>query len=136
MHISQTSHLIDIFFTTVNIQQLPIITLETFLDRLQRLDVARALCHAICSISVRFTRHRSLRSGDLGNEFALDARATLSASQAHQNGLKTHNPESQLDQVLTLCTLSMYEAHRGNGLQAWFDISEYHPPYGTVRLIH
>lgn len=116
--VDETLHLALIFCATVNSQQCPIISPGEFLSRLGKGTVARCCLHAICASSVRFSWHSKCRAVQLADSFAADARGILASTYTGTN-------TTEFDRILTLSTLSMYEAYQGNGLQAWYDMSEY-----------
>lgn len=110
-------HLILVYCTTVNIQQIPVLSYKEFLKLLEVGDCSRSLCHAMCAISVKYSRHRLTKKAGskLAERFAQDARQALSTSLLSQD---------PLDRAQTLAVLSMYESAEGAGFQAWYDISK------------
>lgn len=114
--VDQLLHLILIFCVTVNSQQCPILSPAAFFRQLESGHVTRQLCHAMCAASAPYSRHSSCRKLPLRHRFAEDAREGLAS-------LGLHDKHSRYQQLLTLSILSLYESSRGNGLQAWYDLT-------------
>ncbi|KAI1078996.1 hypothetical protein F5B20DRAFT_545785 [Whalleya microplaca] len=112
----QALHLVLVFFVTVNSQQCPVMSATAFLKGLESANVARHLCHSMCSVALRFSRHEASHVNKLDEGFAAEAREELASSEETSE-------HARLQQILTLSVLSMYETYRGNGLQAWHDIT-------------
>lgn len=111
-------HLILVYLTTVNTQQSPVLSHKLFLKLLEAGTCSRSLCHAMCAVSVKYSRHRLVKMSDmkLAEGFALDSRQVL----------RTFSPvQNPLEKAQTLAILSIYESARGAGFQAWYDISEW-----------
>lgn len=82
----------------------------------------------MCAASVRFSRHRFLKTYDLtflAEMFSLDARQHLVTS-----------PSSNfVDHLQTLSVLSLFETTRGAGFQAWHDISKFSDTRDEASLL-
>ncbi|KAH7140882.1 hypothetical protein EDB81DRAFT_799062 [Dactylonectria macrodidyma] len=110
------SHLLEIFFTVVNHQQLPLLPPEQGLDWILESSRPPILLASLCLVSARYSSHEYIsreRSSLSGNQIASKCRLMLS-----EPGTAKHH----LDSMLSLCALALHEASNGNGAQAWCDI--------------
>ncbi|KAJ9642785.1 hypothetical protein H2204_002433 [Knufia peltigerae] len=109
-------HLIELFYTYVYVQQTPPWSVEDFFAKLKsgKKAIAR-LCLAMAAASNKYLVHSAANSaseGCKGDEYAHQARISL---------LEMVDGDL-MERAQTLCTLSIYEMHRANGVQAWSDI--------------
>lgn len=112
------SHLLEIFFTVVNHQQLPLLSPEYGLDWFVDRECPLSLVVALCSLSVGYSSHESA-SNDQSPR--LDERLV---SACRLMLLKPGANNQYLDNMLSLCALASHEVNKGNGAQAWCDIGE------------
>lgn len=115
--VDQTVHLILAFCITANGQQCPVLSPSTFLEQLEAGNSTRHLCHAMCAVGLRYSRHKSTQATLLDEALVADAREELSMSQ-------DTGECARFQRLLTVSVLSLCETYRGNGLQAWYDLSE------------
>ncbi|KAK5216009.1 hypothetical protein LTR72_010983 [Exophiala xenobiotica] len=109
-------HLIELFFSHVNVQQAPLILAEDFFTNLKSGTCSAALCFAMCSTSMHYLVHRStisLRDTVSEHLFALKARRCLANDR---NRHLVHRVQSH-------CVLALHEMHQANGLQAWVELA-------------
>ncbi|KAH8902421.1 hypothetical protein BR93DRAFT_236705 [Coniochaeta sp. PMI_546] len=116
--VDQTLHLILIFCLTVNSQQCPVLSPSAVLLLLENGKITRHLCHAMCAASTRYSQHATSRGFTIGEAFAADAREALASPSPN---IDVENARFQ--QLLSLSVLSLHETSRGNGLQAWYDMT-------------
>lgn len=120
-------HLVLVFCTTVNSQQVPLLSSAAFFKALQVGNTRPYLCYAMASAAVRFSRHKLSRRAGLDEALAAQAREQMDDSEEPDEAAK-------FEQVLTLSVLSVYEECKGNGLQAWHDICEFMIAVPDVRF--
>lgn len=116
--VDQTVHLLLAFCITANGQQCPVLSPTTFLEQLEAGNSTRHLCHAMCAVGLRFSRHKSTQAASLDEALVADSREELAMSQ-DMGGC------ARFQRLLTVSVLSLYEIYQGNGLQAWYDLSEW-----------
>ena len=114
-------HLLELFFTCVNHQQLPLLPHEIGLDWLMDRECPLSLVLALCSLSAGYSSHKraSQEHGSLLNERL--------ASRCRLMLLKSGPGDRHLDHMLSLCALASYGAANGHGDQAWCDIGTVSP---------
>ncbi|KAL2415134.1 hypothetical protein ABEF91_002801 [Exophiala dermatitidis] len=109
-------HLIELFWTHVDVQQTSCLCKEDFFNKLESKNCPDYLCFAMLAVSAKYLNHKAAKAllGP-GQEtgFAYKARTRLMAI----------DEEDLLSRGQALCVLALYEMHRGNGVQAWADLS-------------
>lgn len=107
-------HLVELFWTHTNVQQLPMLSASIFFQSLERNSCPVSLCYAICAASIKYSCNEAVKSSpDLSFDETCAERA--------RKGLHIMEDDRYLDRIQTLSVLVAYELYRGNGAQAWCD---------------
>ncbi|KAK4939247.1 Gypsy retrotransposon integrase-like protein 1 [Elasticomyces elasticus] len=109
-------HLVELFYTHVYVQQTPPWSVGDFYVKLKsgKKAIAR-LCLAMAAASTKYLVH------DTANNASEGCKGDTYARQARISLLELVDGDL-VERAQTLCTLSIYEMYRANGVQAWCDI--------------
>lgn len=110
-------HLIELYWTHVDVQQASCMCKETFFNRVKSGTVPAYLCFAMLAASAKYLDHKAVKAFlGQGQEAAFAQKARERLMTVGEDDLVSHGQ--------AFCVLALYEMHRGNGVQAWADIGE------------